>query len=225
MNTKSLSRFAAVMLLACVVSAPAVLAQTPENAMFEVTEPTTVGDVVLQPGQYMIRVVSGLANRNRVQITDVNKTTVYTTVLTVPHALEPNETVPETRLVFYPAFSGQPRALRTWFPQGAPREEGHDIVYDEERAKLFARASSAPVVTYRGTLAETDTTAPDLLIVTPDARIEPYVAPRVTMTRVEEKPVQTARAELPRTAGNGASIALLGALAIAGAVAFRAFNR
>lgn len=196
-------------------------AQIPEYSAFDLNEPTWVGDTLLQPGQYLIRVLPGFSNRNRVQVTSLDRQTIYTTVLTVPHAMGPNEEMPNTMFVYYPAFEGQPRALRTWYAPDPVSGGGHDIVYDEDRAKLLARAAQAPVVIYRG---EVDTTAqvePDYYVVTPDARVETYVVPaprRVTV--VEER-----RTELPRTAGTTPLLALLGLLAIAGALVFRAVNR
>lgn len=223
MNSSRLIRFSGAILLALIVSAPVAMAQTPEVSLFEVNEPTMVGDVTLQPGRYMIRVLPSFSDRHRVQVTDVDNTKVFTTVLTVPHPLEPNEEMPETRMVFYPANAGQPRALRTWFAPGTPREVGHDIVYEEERAKAFARIVNEPVVSYRGTITEQST--PEVRIVTPEARIEPYVEPRTTVRSEETTVDTTTRTSLPRTAGNEALIALLGAAALAGAVALRVANR
>jgi hypothetical protein len=238
MNTPRITRIAGAALFALTLCASFAMAQTPETSMFELTEPTIVGDVTLQPGQYMISVIPSLSERHRVTVTDVNKTKVYTTVLTVPHALRPNETVPEARLLFFPAAAGETRALRTWFPRNAPREVGHDIVYDEERATMFARASNSDVVTYRGT-----TEAPEVRVVTPQATFETYEPPTITArteTRVEtpvatrtempetvteETDVRGTRTELPRTAGNDGLIALLGIAALAGAAGVRALNR
>jgi hypothetical protein len=202
------------MLLTCAITVPAAFAQTPEYSTIDLTEPTSVGDKVLQPGQYLIRVLPGFANRNRVQVTNMDKSTIYTTLLTVPHAFGPNEEKPNTTLVFYPAFEGQPRTLRTWFAPSPVDNEGHDIVYDEARAQILARAAGAPVVTYRGPVVVTDATDPDLQVVTPDSTFKPYVT---------ETPVRTA--SMPRTAGKLPLFMLLGAMSIAGAFVLRAVNR
>lgn len=197
-------------------------AQIPEYSAFNLNEPTYVGDTLLQPGQYLIRVLPGFTNRNRVQVTSLDRQTIYTTVLTVPHALGPNEEMPNTMFIYYPAFEGQPRALRTWFAPDPVSGGGHDIVYDESRAKMLARAAQAPVVTYRG---EVDTTAqvePDYYVVSPDARVETYVVPERRVVVVEERPTRTA---LPQTAGSIPLFALLGLLSVAGALVFRAVNR
>lgn len=221
MKISKLSRLGALMMLIALISVPAALAQIPEYSTLPVTEPTEVGGTVLQPGSYLIRILPGFSNRNRVQITDTERQTVYATVLTVPHQLGPNEEMPNTMFVFYPAFEGQPRALRTWYAPDAASDGGHDIVYEETRATQLARAAKAPVVSYRGTIETADVT-PELHVVTPEARVETYVPPT---PRVAVVTPPATRTELPRTAGNTPMIALLGLFAIAGAFAFRSFVR
>ena len=228
MNTRA--RFAAVTMLVGALCVPAALAQTPEYSTITFTEPTLVGETVLPPGNYLIQVLPGFTSRNRVQITDLNRETIHATLLTVPHQAGPNAEIPNTRLIFYPAVEGQPRALRTWFAPDPVGNEGHDIVYDEDRAKMLARAARAPVVSYRApvVVAEVKEDLPTLRIVTPEARIEPYVAPapRVTTTvRTPAPVVREVRTELPRTGSNVPLFALLGLLAVSGAIVFRAVNR
>lgn len=238
MSKSAVSTVAAVLMLVGSLCVPAAMAQTPEYSVVSFTEPTDVGGTVLQPGQYLIQVLPGFSSRNRVQITDVNRDQIFATLLTVPHALAPNEEMPNTTLVYYPAIPGQPRALRTWFPPDTAGHEGHDIVYEETRAMQLARAANSPVVSYRGTVETTAQTTPEFRTVTPDARVETYVVPqqttRVTTTTTREVPVQTAevrttttttRTELPRTASELPLLAILGVLAMAGAVAIRFVNR
>ncbi|MFN2239871.1 MAG: hypothetical protein ABR524_10810 [Thermoanaerobaculia bacterium] len=196
--------------------APPAQAQIPEYSAFNLNEATYVGKTLLQPGQYLIRVLPGFTNRNRVQVTSLDKQTIHTTVLTVPHAMGPNEEMPNTMFVYYPAFEGQPQALRTWYASDPVSGGGHDIVYDETRAAMLARAAKAPVVIYRGEVDATAQTEPDYYVFTPDARIETYVAPA---------PRPATRTELPRTAGTTPLLALLGLLSVAGALVFRAVNR
>lgn len=215
---KSVSRLMIVGALALLISIPAAFAQTPEASVLPVTEPLDVGGTTLQPGTYTIRVLPSFADRNKVQITSTDRKTVFATVLTVPHQLEPNEEIPNTTFVFYPAGEGAPRALRTWFaPNPDVSEGGHDIVYEESRAKQLARLAASPVVSYRGetTLAGLDTT--ELHVVTPQATIETYTytPPAAPMTSATETP------EMPSTASSVPLIALLGLLSVGGAVAFR----
>ncbi len=225
---KRFSSTGGLMLLIALMAAPAALAQVPIPEMttsWTIDQPTLVGDTVLQPGTYRIRVVSRPNDRNMVRVMSTDEQTLYTTVLTVPHDLKPGEELPASMFVFWPAFGDQPRALRTWYPAEPPSGGGHDIVYDEDRATLIARASNEPVTVYRGTIEE-----PEVTIVTPEVRVEtPVVAETRTETTVTtpEEPtmVAGAREELPQTAGGTPLVALLGFLSIAGAFMIRAAIR
>lgn len=240
MSTPKLIRYAAMLLLAAATFVPAAFAQAPEYSAFNLNEPTLVGDKILQPGSYLIRVVHNGVDRNRVQVTDLTKSKIYTTVLTVPHHFAPDESKPATQLVFFPPVAGEPRILRTWFAPEPVDDEGHDIVFEESRAKMLAKAIGKPVVSYTGPVVVAETTTPDLRYVTPEATYEPYVAPQVTTSVTEtpattqttvtettttERPTQMASAELPRTASHMPLIMLLGLASLAGALVVRSVNR
>ena len=179
----------AISAIALLISSPAALAQSPEVSTLTVSEPTEVSGTILQPGTYLVRVVSPQADRNKVQITSLDRETIYATVLTVPHQLEPNEEIPNTTFVFFPAGEGKPRALRTWFSTN-PVTGGHDFVYDEGRAKQLARLAKEPVIAYRS-----EETVAEYNVVTPEATVEPYVfsepEPAPVATTVETTRVDT----------------------------------
>ncbi len=205
---------------ALLIAAPAALAQTPEVSTLPVTEPLDVGGTVLQPGTYTIRVVPTLGDRNRVQITSTDLATIYATVLTVPHDLEPNEEIPNTRFVFFPAGEGMPRALRTWFPPNSAMDAGHDIVYEESRAKQLARLASGSVVSYRDDTAVAELDDTELRVITPEATFEPYTPPAPQMSSVQTT-TETRTVEMPATAGSVPMIALFGLLSLGAAIVVR----
>jgi len=213
--------------LALLICVPAAFAQTPEASILPVTEPLDVGGTILQPGTYMIRVVPSPTDRNKVQIMNQDGTKVFATVLTVPHPLEPDEEVPNTTFVYYPAGEGMPRALRTWFaPDPHASGGGHDIVYDEKRARQLARLANSNVVYYPGetVVAEIDTDA-ELSVVTPQATVVTFVpppppAPVVVETQSMASATES-QVEMPATASRTPLFALLGLISLAGAVAFR----
>lgn len=220
---RSTLQLMAVGALALLISVPA-FAQTPESSILPVTEPLDVGGTILQPGTYTIRVLPSFTGRNKVQISSPDLQTVYATVLTVPHPLEPNEEVPNTTFVYYPAEAGAPRALRTWFaPNPRASQGGHDIVYEETRATQLARLANSRVVSHRDNieLAELDDT--ELRIVTPEATFETYTyvppPPMTSATRVQVAEARPLR--MPATASSTPLIALLGLLALGVAVAIR----
>jgi hypothetical protein len=198
------------------------LAQTPEASILPVTERLDVGGTILEPGTYLIHVLPSTTDRNKVQITSQDRSKVYATVLTVPHTLEPNEEVPNTTFVFYPPEEGMPRALRTWF---APNPEasggGHDIVYDDKRARQLARLANAPVTSYPAATPVEQLETAELQVVTPEPA--PARTPEPMMSN-EPAPVQTADTrpmEMPRTASNVPLMALLGLGALGAAVTMR----
>ncbi|HEX7707325.1 MAG TPA: hypothetical protein VF701_12780 [Thermoanaerobaculia bacterium] len=223
---KYLLRVMAVSAFALLLAAPAAIAQTPEVSTFPVTEPIDVGGTILQPGTYAIRVVQNFSNRSTIQVTSPDLQTVYATVLTVPHHVVRGARPDNTTFVFYPPEDGQPRALRTWFAQDSSASQGgHDIVYDERRARQLARLSDAPVVYADTTVTELDRR--ELSVITPQNRVETYVytpppAPMASATRVETVQVAEARPiSMPRTASRLPLLALLGMVSILGAVAIR----
>jgi len=178
---KTTIRFLAVAAVVLLIATPAGYAQAPapESSTLPVNEPLDVGGTILQPGTYVIRVVSPITDRHKVQITNVEGTKVFATLITVPHFLKPGEEYPNTAFVFYPGGEGQTRALRTWFPAKPMSGHGHDIVYEQSRAKQLARATNENVVSY------TQQEAADLQVVTPQETVETYQAPApepVTMT-------------------------------------------
>jgi len=240
---KSSFRIVAVSAFALLISLSA-LAQTPEVSTLPITEPTDVGGTILQPGTYMIRVLRSFADRNKVQITNADRSVVYVSALTVPHQLEPGEQVPNTMFVYYPAGEGQPRALRTWFaPNPSASQGGHDIIYEASRAQQLARLAKTNVVYYPTEVAVADLDTAPLEVVTPTATTSVYTyTPPTTTTTVTEvtnspapepmvsnapEPVtqvaeaDTEPAEMPHTASNLPLIALLGLASLGGAVAFR----
>lgn len=224
---KSMLRLLAIGAVALLVSVPGAFAQTPETSTLPVSEPLDIGGTILQPGVYTIRVLPSLTDRNKVQVTSPDLQTVFATVLTIPHQLGPNEEVPNTMFVFYPAEEGAPRALRTWYaPNPVASQGGHDIVYEESRAKQLARLAKSPVVSYRGETQVTELDKTELHIVTPEATVETYTytAPPTPVPMTSATPVQVAEArpiEMPRTAGRLPLIALLGLVSVGAAVVFR----
>jgi hypothetical protein len=228
-------KLAAVALFALLVAAPALVAQmpiTPEVSWFPVTEPTDVGGKILQPGTYVIKVIQAADSRNKIQVWSQDQQKLYATVLTIPHELKPNETMPSTMFVFYEATADHPRALRTWFAANPPGDHGHDVVYPEGRAKQIAVASKVPVVSYPETVTENEIATAPLTVQTPQATVEPYTPPAPLVTETTTTPVTPMvsssdtnttenKTEMPQTAGSNPTLALLGLAAIAGAVAIR----
>ncbi|HEY0593134.1 MAG TPA: hypothetical protein VGF40_15280 [Thermoanaerobaculia bacterium] len=231
---KTFSRTSTLLILIALIVAPAAFAQVPlpeKTTTWTISEPTLVGETVLQPGTYSIAVVPRSTDRNIVRVLSTDGQTLYATVLTVPHTLDPDEQRPSSMFVYYPALPGEPRALRTWFPADPPSGDGHDIVYDEDRARMLARASSTTVVSYPAHTEVAQLETVEIHRIEPEVtttsvtRTETTTTTPVTTTETERTLVAETRTELPQTAGSTPLLALLGMLSIAGALVIRAAIR
>lgn len=210
-----------------VASAPSANAQSDrENSTFAVTEPLEVGGYTLQPGTYLIKVVTLTADRNTIKITNVEETEVFALVLATPHPIRTDEMVPSTRYTFYQTTPGQPKALRTWFPRDSTN--GQDIVYPKRRAAELAAAAKEPVATIPDTVKEADYKTAPITVVTPGQTARPREEPVMVAQKAPERaPVAVAEAdagsELPRTASRVPLYAALGLLSLGAAFGLRTF--
>jgi len=190
-----------------------------EKTNFTLTEPMDVGGFVLEPGSYRLKVVVLSDNRNVVQVTNVDGSKVFAAVLATPHAIKTDETIPESRFVYFPPINGQPKALRTWFAHDTPY--GQDIIYPKRRALELAAAAKVPVIAIPDDVKETEYRSAELTVVTPELQVQPYQppppAPVVTAARIPHK-------RLPTTASRLPLFAALGLLSLGGAVGLHALT-
>jgi hypothetical protein len=202
-------------------TAPAFAQSERENSTFTVTEPTDVGGFTLEPGTYLIKVVTLQSNRNMIQVTNEDQTKVFASVLATPHALAANETAPTSRYVYYATAPGQRKALRTWFARDTTN--GQDIVYPNKRAMELAVAAKAPIVAIPDDAKETEYKTVTLAVVTPDQRVTPYPEPAVVVQTAPPVVIaEAAPSELPATASRVPLFAVLGLLSVGGAFGLRA---
>jgi hypothetical protein len=215
MTLLALATFA--MLIAVASTPPAYGQSSLENSTFTVTEPLEVGAYTLQPGTYLISVVMQKADRFTIQVTNVERTTVFATVLSTPHPVRNDEMISSSRYIYYSTPPGQIKALRTWFARDAAN--GHDIVYPRKRAMELAAAVKEPVIAVPDEVKEAEYKTAPLLFVTPEQEVKPYETPA---------PVAVAEAvppkELPRTASDVPLFAALGLLSLGGAFGLRALT-
>lgn len=195
-------------------------AAIPEVSYLPVEEPLDVGGTILEPGVYVIRVLPLDSTRNMLQVTNEDRTKIFATVLSIPHALPATEEQKHTKFVFYPASNGAPRALRTWFAPDSTSDGGHDIVYPERRAMQIASVAMTPVVAYKDETPVEELKSTQLEVVTPDQKVTTYVEQAPT-----EKVASMAEgSEMPRTAGNGPLLLTLGLMLVVGALGMRALR-
>lgn len=215
---KAPTRLPVLSAFALIFGVISAIAQAPEASYLRVGEPLDVGGTLLQPGVYVIRVLP-LTNRNILQVTNEDRSKIYATVLSIPHALGTKEQK-NTEYVLYPPTAGSPRALRTWFAPDSASAGGHDIVYPERRAMELAALVKEPVVAYKDETKVEELKIAKLEVVTPQKEIIPYVEP----TPAPKPAVIAAAAELPRTASRIPLVATLGLLMLGVAVGIRALR-
>ena len=144
-------------------------------------------------------------------------TTVFATVLAVPHPILMEEVVPEGRFVYFATGRGQRKALRTWFPRDSTN--GQDIVYPKHRALEIAAAAKAPVMAIPDEAKEADYKTTSFTVVTPEQAAKPYEAPPPVMVAEAVPPA------LPATASQVPTFLALGLLFLVGGIAVRMFTR
>lgn len=224
MNVLSkLAVLGAIGLLFTLASAPSGASPIPEASYLRVDEPLDVGGTILEPGTYVIRVLPSISNRNILQVTNEEMTKVFATVLSVPHPLPATVEQEYTKFVFYPASGNAPRALRTWYAPDSTSHGGHDIVYPERRAAEIAMVVKEPVVAYKDETPTEELKTTTLEVVNPDRQITAYVEP--TKPEMPPRVAQLSEGdEMPRTAGNGPLLVLIGSLLLVVGVAARAIR-
>lgn len=127
--------------LFCGAAIAAGLALTPARAdefnkrtNLTVSQTVQIGDTVLQPGRYVIKLLDSQTDRHVVQIFNSNQTHIIATVVAVPI----QRVVPRghTTFTYYETPVGSARALRTWYYPGD--EDGQDFVEPKHHVMLAA---------------------------------------------------------------------------------------
>jgi hypothetical protein len=192
-----------------------------ERSVLTTSEPVDVGSVTLPPGTYLIRVVSLLDDRSMVQVTNVERSKVFASVLATPHPILASEEIPSSRYIYYVTAAGQPKALRTWF---APDTGiGQDIVYPRRRALELAAAAKTPVIAAPDEVKEAEYKTAPLSVVTAEQQVTPYTAPEKAPAPAPVVVAEAQPRELPKTASHVPLFAALGLLSLGGAFGLRTF--
>jgi hypothetical protein len=185
-----------------------------EKSIFTITEPTEIGNKIVPPGTYLIRVVPLSYNRNVVQVTSEDGTKVFAAALATPHPKKLDDQTPNSRFTYYPTGEGKPKALRTWFAPSTPF--GEDIVYPKKRAAELAAGVHESVVAIPEGTSETEYKTVPYTTVTREGTEIAYSEPApASSTSVAQTKA------LPRTASRTPLTALLGAAALGAALALR----
>jgi hypothetical protein len=192
------------------------------------------GWAVLPAGTYVFKILDSQSDRHIVQIFNKDETTIYATILAIPnYRLKATD---KTVITFRERPAGEPEALRAWFYPG--RNWGEEFVYGKAKAIELAKATNQPVLftpeEVPAEVSEPIQTTDHPVVVAlrriPIMAIQPSgeeveLAQVVTPPPPADTEVATAPAAveqtLPGTASQLPLTALLGLLALSGALALR----
>jgi hypothetical protein len=192
---------------------------------------------VLPAGTYVFKLVNSSSNRHIVQIFNKDQNRIFATILAIPnYRLQPKG---ETVITFNEAVQGRPQAIRAWFYPGA--NWGEEFVYPKAKAVELAKATNLPVLQMPATVKE-EAAKPEearaelerapVTAVRPsgeEVEIAQVVTPpppaEVAQAAAAPAPVPAAEPKLPTTASPLPLIALLGLLALGGALTLRVVEK
>ena len=186
---------------------------------------------VLPAGTYVFKILDSQSDRHIVQIFNKEETEIYATILAIPnYRLQATD---KTVITFRERPAGQPEALRAWFYPG--RNWGEEFVYPKAQAMTLAKETNTPVLYTTEELpvelAEPVRTASAPVVA--QLRRAPIMAMKPTgeemqlaeaVTPPPAEPDAPAR-RLPETASNAPFMALIGFLALGGAVTLKALEQ
>lgn len=126
-----------------------------KKTILTINESIQVPGHVLEPGQYVMKLLDSPSNRHIVQIFDKDEQHLITTVLAIPnYRLQPTGS---TQFGFWETPVGQPKALRSWFYPGD--NFGQEFAYPKTEAMTIAASVHQSVPTTYATSESDLTTA------------------------------------------------------------------
>jgi LPXTG-motif cell wall-anchored protein len=181
-----------------------------KKTIVTVNEPIIAGNIVLDPGTYVWKLMESPANRHIVQIFDKDQQHLQTTILAIPnYRLQPTG---HTQFAFWETPAGVPKAVRAWFYPGD--NYGQEFAYPKKLVAQLASAVPVPVPTnYR----EPEPPAPaPVAQPAPEPEPQPAPAPQpepqpAPQAQPAPEPAPAAQPQaLPHTASMNPFIGLMG---------------
>ena len=179
-----------------------------------VSEPTMIGNVMLDPGSYTLHVNDYQSEKVQVVVTrDSDSKTIGTVIAArTRRSLDSHQASDNQTQFTYTTFNGHP-AVATWFYPGD--EWGEEFAYGKE---TVAENTTGGEVTMTQTPAPTASTS--TMAESTPPKEESTVAESTPAPAPAPEPAPEAKT-LPKTASSTPLVALLGALSLAGAAAVR----
>jgi hypothetical protein len=178
--------FAAVCGIAVATGVVVYRAQADEwdkKTILTVNQPIQVRDRLLEPGQYVFKLLDSQSNRHIVQIFNSDQSRLVDTIMAIPnYRLQPTG---DSRFAFWETPRGSARALRAWFYPGD--NFGQEFPYPKHLATIET--------------ASVTTAAPPPPAPPPQAETPPTPEPQATVKEPEpQQPVEIAQNAPPPTA-------------------------
>jgi len=112
-----------------------------KKTIVTVHEPIIAGNVVLEPGTYVWRLLDSPSERHVVQIFNREENHIFTTVIAIPnYRLQPTD---HTQFTFWETPAGVPKAVRAWFYPGD--NFGQEFAFPKKLVAQLAAARPVPV--------------------------------------------------------------------------------
>ncbi len=218
------------LLLALALVIPAAVARADawdKKTTVNFSQPVEVPGYVLQPGRYVMKLVSLPADRHVVQFTNERENRVYVSARAVPSYRA--EVSDKTVITFYEAPAGQPEPIKNWYYPGD--NFGQEFVYPQGHFSQVAGVPPPTNLIPSPQVVAVPPPPPPASVSTPvesDAPVEiaqaAPPAPQETVAAPQNEPVLPP-ASLPETASQLPEVALLGFLFVGGAVTARSLRR
>ena len=210
-NMRVALAFSAVALVAGIAAPNARADEWNKKTILPVNDTIQVQDAVLQPGQYVMKLLNSQSDRHVVQIFNSRENHVIATILAIPkYRLEPTG---QTQFTFYETPAGTARAMRDWYYPGDLM--GQEFEYPKHPYQLAMAVTPTPPVAAPPTAVEETAPAETAPAAVPDNQPTTTEAapPEPTPAPVEQTPApaaapepapppapEPAPAELPKTA-------------------------
>src|SRR5579862_7207785 len=125
--------------------------QWDKKTIVTVDQPMQVSDTLLEPGQYVFRLLNSDSDRHIVQIFTGDQSRIVNTVLAIPnYRLRPRG---DSRFLFWETPPGSARALRAWFYPGD--NMGQEFRYPKQLAMLQTSVAAPAPVAPQAVITET----------------------------------------------------------------------
>jgi len=206
-----------VTILTGLAVAPARADSWDKKTILTTNQPLQVRDRVLEPGQYVFKLLNSSSDRHIVQIFNADQSHIIDTILAIPnYRLQPTG---DSQFVMWETPPGTAHALRAWFYPGD--NYGQEFPYPKHLMQIAANtALAAPLPAPEPEAAPAPAPVPEAA---PAAPPEPEAsepappaaeAPQTPPPAATPAPAAPAPAELPHTASPFPLIGLSGLLSL-----------